>query len=334
VTSVPLSVLDLSPVPAGGSSRQALADTVTLAQEVERLGFQRFWVAEHHANPGVASSAPAVLIAAIAAATGRIRVGSGGVMLSNHAPLVVAEQFGTLEALFPGRVDLGVGRAPGADAATESALRRGFTAEDFAQELLALRSFFDGDWVKGHPWARLTAQPALGNGPALWLLGSSTYSAQVAGMFGLPFAFAHHFAPAATLTALELYRSSFAASEVLDTPYAMVCVSVVLADTDERARALAMPGALSALRQRRGRPGVLPTPQEAGAYRYVPQEQAYVADRLDQQAVGGPEKVRHRLDELIAATSADELMVTTTVHDPQDRLRSFALLADLQTAPV
>ena len=331
---MPLSVLDLSPVPSGGTSRQALADTVALAQEVERLGYERFWVAEHHANPGVASSAPAVLIAAIAAATGRIRVGSGGVMLSNHAPLVVAEQFGTLEALFPGRVDLGVGRAPGADPATESALRRGFTAEDFAQELLALRSFFDGDWVKGHPWARVVAQPALGNGPALWLLGSSTYSAQVAGMFGLPFAFAHHFAPAATLTALELYRSSFAASEVLDAPYAMVCVSVVLADDDERARALAMPAALSALRLRRGQPGVLPSPQQAGAYRYAPQEQAYVDDRLDQQAVGGPEKVRRRLDELVAATGAEELMVTTTVHDPQDRLRSFGLLADLRVAPV
>jgi len=334
VTSVPLSVLDLSPVPSGGSSQRALADTVALAQEVERLGYERFWVAEHHANPGVASSAPAVLIAAIAAATGQIRVGSGGVMLSNHAPLVVAEQFGTLEALFPGRVDLGVGRAPGADPATESALRRGFSAEDFAGELLALRSFFDGDWVKGHPWARLVAQPALGNGPALWLLGSSTYSAQVAGMFGLPFAFAHHFAPAATLTALELYRSSFAASEVLDAPYAMVCVTVVLADDDERARALAMPAALSALRLRRGKPGLLPSPQEAGAYRYAPQERAFVDDRLDQQAVGGPEKVRRRLDELVTATGADELMVTTMVHDPRDRLRSFALLADLQTAPV
>ena len=334
MTSVPLSVLDLSPVPSGGSSQRALADTVALAQEVERLGYERFWVAEHHANPGVASSAPAVLIAAIAAATGQIRVGSGGVMLSNHAPLVVAEQFGTLEALFPGRVDLGVGRAPGADPATESALRRGFSAEDFAGELLALRSFFDGDWVKGHPWARLVAQPALGNGPALWLLGSSTYSAQVAGMFGLPFAFAHHFAPAATLTALELYRSSFAASEVLDAPYAMVCVTVVLADDDERARALAMPAALSALRLRRGKPGLLPSPQEAGAYRYAPQERAFVDDRLDQQAVGGPEKVRRRLDELVTATGADELMVTTMVHDPRDRLRSFALLADLRVAPV
>ncbi|MGI8536360.1 MAG: LLM class flavin-dependent oxidoreductase [Mycobacteriales bacterium] len=330
---MPLSVLDLSPVPAGGSSRRALADTVALAQEVQQLGYSRFWVGEHHGMPGVASSAPAVLLAAIAAATDRIRVGSGGVMLSNHAPMVVAEQFGTLEALFPGRVDLGVGRAPGTDPATESALRRGLSEEDFAQELLALRSFFDGDWARGHPWARLHAVPALGNIPALWLLGSSSYSAQVAGQLGLPFAFAHHFSPAGTLAALELYRSTFHASEVLDAPYAMVCVSVVLADTDEQARALATPAALSALQLRRGRPGVLPSPEEALAYRYAPQERAYIDDRIDQQAVGGPASVRHRLDELLAATAADELMVTTMVHDPLDRLRSFALLAELQLAP-
>ena len=334
VTSVPLSVLDLSPVPSGGSSRQALADTVALAQETERLGYQRFWVAEHHGMPGIASSAPAVLIGAIAAATERIRVGSGGVMLPNHAPLVVAEQFGTLEALHPGRIDLGLGRAPGTDQATASALRGGASADDFPQELLALRSFFDGRWAQGHPWAGLHAVPALGNGPALWLLGSSGYSAQVAGLLGLPFAFAHHFAPAGTLAALELYRSTFRPSEVLDAPYAMVCASVVLADTDERARELAMPGALSFLQLRSGRPGVLPSVEQAKNYPYSAPEQEFVDGRIGQQAVGSAESVRRDLDELIAATAADELMVTTMVHDPQDRLASFRALAELQLAPV
>ena len=329
---VPLSVLDLAPVPSGSTSRQALADTVALAQEAERLGMARFWVAEHHGMPGVASSAPAVLIGAVAAATERIRVGSGGVMLPNHAPLVVAEQFGTLEALHPGRIDLGLGRAPGTDPATASALRRGASADDFPQELLALRSFFDGQWADGHPWAGLSAVPALGNGPALWLLGSSGYSAQVAGLLGLPFAFANHFAPQGTLQALELYRSRFRPSEVLDEPYAMVCASVVIADDDEQAHRLAMPGALSFLRLRSGRPGLLPSVEEALSHPYTLAERAFVEDRIAQQAVGGPATVGRALDDLVAATDADELMITTMVHDPQDRLRSFRALAQLQLA--
>jgi luciferase family oxidoreductase group 1 len=327
VTSVPLSVLDLAPVPAGGTSRQALADTVALAREVERLGYGRFWVAEHHGMPGVASSAPAVLIGAIAAATSTIRVGSGGVMLPNHAPLVVAEQFGTLEALHPGRIDLGLGRAPGTDPATASALRRGASADDFPQELLALRSFFDGSWPDRHPWSSLQAVPALGNGPAVWLLGSSGYSAQLAGHLGLPFSFAHHFAPQGTLQALELYRSSFRPSDVLSAPYAMVCASVVLADSDERARELAMPGALSFLRLRSGRPGLLPSVDEALSYPYAPHERAFVEQRLAQQSIGAPATVRASLERLLDDTGADELMVTTMVPDPADRLRSFSDLA-------
>ena len=329
MTSVPLSVLDLAPVPSGGSSRQALADTVALAQHVERLGYRRFWVAEHHGMPGVASSAPAVLIGAVAAATHRIRVGSGGVMLPNHAPLVVAEQFGTLEALHPGRIDLGLGRAPGTDPATASALRRGASADDFPAELLALRSFFDGRWAPGHPWQSLHAVPALGNAPAVWLLGSSGYSAQLAGLLGLPFSFAHHFAPQGTLQALELYRSSFRPSEVLDAPYAMVCASVVLADTDERARELALPGALSFLRLRSGRPGLLPTVEEAAAHPYAPHEAAFVEQRLATQSVGGPDTVRASVQRLLEDTAADELMVTTMVPEPDERLRSFSRLADL-----
>jgi luciferase family oxidoreductase group 1 len=329
MTPVPLSVLDLAPVPADGSSRQALLDTVALAREVERLGYGRFWVAEHHGMPGVASSAPAVLIGAVAAATAAIRVGSGGVMLPNHAPLVVAEQFGTLEALHPGRIDLGLGRAPGTDPATASALRRGASADDFPAELLALRSFFDGQWSPGHPWASLQAVPALGNGPAIWLLGSSGYSAQLAGLLGLPFSFAHHFAPHGTLQALELYRASFRPSEVLEAPYAMVCASVVLADTDERARELAMPGALAFLRLRSGRPGRLPSVAQALSYPYAPHERAFVEQRLAQQSIGGPDTVRASLERLLDDTGADELMVTTMVPDPADRLRSFARLAEL-----
>ncbi len=329
MTSVPLSVLDLAPVSAGSTSRQALTDTVALARSVEELGYGRFWVAEHHGMPGVASSAPAVLIGAVAAATSTLRVGSGGVMLPNHAPLVVAEQFGTLEALHPGRIDLGLGRAPGTDPATASALRRGASADDFPSELLALRSFFSGEWAADHPWRSLQAVPALGNGPAVWLLGSSGYSAQLAGYLGLPFSFAHHFAPQGTLQALELYRSAFRPSEVLSEPYAMVCASVVLADTDERARELAMPGALSFLRLRSGRPGLLPSVEEALSYDYVPHELAFVEQRLGQQAIGSPETVQASLERLIDDTGVDELMVTTMVHDPADRLRSFERLAEL-----
>jgi len=323
---VPLSVLDLAPVPTGASSAEALASSIALAQTVEALGYTRFWVAEHHGMPGVASSAPAVLIGAIAAATERLRVGSGGVMLPNHAPLVVAEQFGMLEALHPGRIDLGLGRAPGTDPATAAALRRtveGLSAEEFPQQLAMLRGLFRGQ-VRG-----LTAVPAEGNEPPVWLLGSSGYSAQLAGLLGLPFAFAHHFSGRNTLPALALYRSSFRPSEVLDAPYAMVCASVLVAETTEHARYLAGAGALSFLRLRSGRPGTLPSPEEAAAYAYTPQEQAFVEDRLDAQVIGDPATVRRQLDELVGATEADELMVTTSTHDPADRLRSFALLAEL-----
>ena len=198
-----------------------------------------------------------------------------------------------------------------------------------AKQLLALRSFFDGRWQDGPPWSALQAVPALGNGPAVWLLGSSGYSAQLAGYLGLPFSFAHHFAPQGTLQALELYRASFRPSDVLDEPYAMVCASVVLADTDEHARELAMPGALSFLRLRSGRPGLLPSVEEALSYDYAPHEAAFVEQRLAQQSIGGPDTVRASLERLLDDTGVDELMVTTMVHDPADRLRSFELLAEL-----
>ena len=333
--AVPLSVLDLAPVPDGGNAGDALRATIDLAKRAEHLGFHRFWVAEHHNMPGIASSAPPVLIGHIADATQVIRVGSGGVMLPNHVSLVVAEQFGMLEALHPGRIDLGIGRAPGTDQVTAAALRRSpeaLSADDFPEQLVDLLGFFTGNWPDGHQFARITAVPGLGHQPAIWLLGSSGYSAQVAGLLGLPFAFAHHFSAVNTLPALALYREHFRPSEILDRPYAMVAAGVICADTDERARFLAGSGALSFLRLRSGRPGPLPSPDEAAAYPYNELERAFVADRQASSILGSPETVKRGIDELITATAADELMITTMVFDPADRLRSFELVADIARA--
>ncbi|HEX2312095.1 MAG TPA: LLM class flavin-dependent oxidoreductase [Thermomonospora sp.] len=321
--SIPFSVLDLAPVVTGSTSAQALHNTLDLARHAERLGYARYWLAEHHNMPGIASSATAVLIGQVAAATERIRVGSGGVMLPNHAPMVVAEQFGTLEALHPGRIDLGLGRAPGTDPATAQALRRSaapLSADDFPEQLIELRGYFDD---------HSPVTPAAGNRPPVWLLGSSDYSARLAGILGLPFAFAHHFSAENTLPALALYRQSFRPSAELDRPYAMVAVSVTAAETDEHARELAAPQALSFLRLRQGRPGPLPTPEEAAAHPYTPLEREIIESRAASQVVGGPDTVRTRMDALIEATRADEVMVTTMVHDHADRLRSYEILADL-----
>jgi luciferase family oxidoreductase group 1 len=329
---VPLSVLDLAPVPTGSTVGEALQASIALAQHVEALGFTRFWVAEHHNMPGIASSSPPVLLAAIAARTKHIRIGSGGVMLPNHAPLVVAEQFGMLEALHPGRVDLGIGRAPGTDQLTAFALRRSvdaLSADEFPAQLTDLLGFFTGVWPAGHFMAAITAVPGKGNEPAIWLLGSSGYSAQVAGALGLPFAFAHHFSPANTVPALELYRSSFKPSDSLTKPYAMVCAAVICAPTDAEARALAEPGALGFLKLRSGRPSTTPTPEETAAYQYSPDERAFIDDRLTAQIIGSPETVRRRIRELLTSTQADELMITTSTFDPADRRRSFDLVAEL-----
>jgi luciferase family oxidoreductase group 1 len=321
----PLSVLDLAPVSAGRTTPEALRESVALAQHVEALGFGRVWVAEHHGMPGIASSAPAVLIAALAAATTRIRVGSGGVMLPNHPPLVVAEQFGTLAGLYPGRIDLGLGRAPGTDQRTASLLRRG-DSDDFPGELALLRAFFAG------PVEGIHAVPAAGNAPDVWLLGSSGFSAQLAGLLGLPFAFAHHFSGEHTVPALDLYRSSFRPG-VLDAPQAMVSASVLVADSYEQARRLSLPGALAFVRLRQGVPGVLPTPEEAEQHAWTGQERAFAEHRLDSQVLGSPQEVRQQLDQLLADTGADELMVTTTAHAFADRLRSYELLAQVAAAP-
>jgi len=331
LAGVPLSVLDLAPIPAGGTAGEALRATIAYAREAERLGFTRFWVAEHHGMPGIASSSPPVLIAHIAEATSRIRVGSGGVMLPNHTSLVVAEQFGMLEALHPGRIDLGIGRAPGTDQATAAALRhRG--PDEFPRQLTDLLGFFTGQWPAGHPYATVRAVPGEGAGPDMWLLGSSGYSAQVAGTLGLPFAFAHHFSPANTLPALALYRETFRPSESLDRPYAMIAAGVICAETDDRARYLAGSSALSFLRLRQGRPGQVPPPEEAAAYPYSDLERAFIADRQSTQHIGAPDTVRSGLEDLIKRTEADELMVTTQTYDPADRLRSFQLLAEAARA--
>jgi luciferase family oxidoreductase group 1 len=327
VIDVPLSVLDLSPVAAGTTSGQALQQTTELARRTEELGYRRFWVAEHHNMPSIASSAPAVLIAHLAASTSTIRLGSGGVMLPNHAPLVIAEQFGTLEALHPGRIDLGIGRAPGTDQRTALALRRtmeGLSAEAFPEELQDLIALFTGD-ENGPP---ITARPGRGDMPAIWLLGSSGFSAQLAGLLGLPFSFAHHFSSANTVPALALYRQAFRPSKWLDEPYAMVAVSAICADTDERARWLSGPAALSFIQLRSGHPQPLVTPEEAAAHEYDPMELAFAQDRFADQAVGSPETVQRQLSGLLERTGADELMLTAMVYDIKDRARSFELIAE------
>jgi luciferase family oxidoreductase group 1 len=326
---VPLSVLDLAPVSSGSTAAVALRNSLDLARHAERVGYFRYWVAEHHNMPGIASSAPAVLIGHIADATDTIRVGSGGVMLPNHSPLVVAEQFGMLEAFHPGRIDLGIGRAPGTDALTASVLRNTpeLSADDFPRDFMQLMAFFTGDFPPEHPYSRITAVPARGYAPAVWLLGSSDYSAQVAAYFGLPFAFAHHFSPDNTLPALASYRQTFRPSKTLQQPHALVAAAVVCAESDERARWLALPGALSFLRLRSGQPGLLPTPEEAAAYPYSDVEQAFVDSRQRHQIIGSPESVTRGLSALLQETQADELMLTTIVHDHADRLRSYELVA-------
>jgi luciferase family oxidoreductase group 1 len=326
LAGVPLGVLDLAPVPDGATVGEALRATIDLAVRTEDLGFTRFWVAEHHGMPGVASSSPPVLIGHIADATRTIRVGSGGVMLPNHSSLVVAEQFGMLEALHPGRIDLGIGRAPGTDQATAQALRHG-GPDDFPGQLTDLLGFFTGQWPENHPYRQVHAVPGEGNGPDLWLLGSSGYSAQVAGALGIPFAFAHHFMPQNTLPALDLYRKSFRPSQALDKPYSMIAAGVICADTDERARFLAGASTLSFLKLRTGRPGRVPTPEEAAAYPYSPMEKAFIEDRQSTQHIGAPDTVIAGLTDLVKQAGVDELMITTQTYDPADRRRSFELVA-------
>ena len=330
--TVPLSVLDLATIGTGSNAREALSATIDLAVAAERMGFTRFWLAEHHNMPGIASSAPAVIIGRVAAATQKLRVGSGGVMLPNHAPLIVAEQFGTLEALFPHRIDLGLGRAPGTDSATARALRRtadALSEDDFPEQLAELMGFFSGTFPEGHPYQQIAAVPREGSGPPIWLLGSSGFSAQVAGLLGLPFAFAHHFSAENTLPALQLYRQAFRPSKRMPGPYAMIAVQTICAEDDATAKWLAGSVALSFLKLREGRPGKIPTPEEAAAFPWSASQLAWVAQREADQAVGNPQTVRRRLAELLEATQANELMVTTLVHSPAARLKSLELVRGL-----
>jgi luciferase family oxidoreductase group 1 len=328
---VPTSILDLSPVPSGATATEALRRSTDLVRRAEAWGYERYWVAEHHNMTGIASSSPAVVLAHLGATTDRIRLGSGGVMLPNHAPLVIAEQFGTLEALHPGRIDLGIGRAPGSDQLTAAALRRGGNpaADDFPEQFGQLLAFLQDSFPDDHPFRRVRAVPFSATTPAMWLLGSSGYSAQVAAMLGLPFAFAHHFSPGNTLPALEMYRSRFRPSETLAEPYAMLGVAVVAADTDAEARWLHASSQLSMLRLRSGRPGPLPSPEEADAYPFTASERAIVESATGSHVVGDPASVTAQLDDLIAATGADEVMVTTNVHSHEARLRSYELVATL-----
>lgn len=341
VAPVPLSVLDLATVGSGLTATQALRTTTELARRAEQWGYHRLWVAEHHSMPGVASTSPAVLIAHLAASTSSIRLGSGGVMLPNHAPLVIAEQFGTLQALHPGRIDLGLGRAPGTDPATAQALRRSadaLSADDFPQQLAELTRFLDDSFPDAHPYSRIHAVPGPVQGsvpggvqradrPPIWLLGSSGFSARLSGELGLPFAFAHHFSAANTLPALELYRQSFRPSAVLDAPYAMVAVGAVAADSEGEALRSVRSGALAMLRLRTGRPGLVPSPEEAEAYPYDRMEAEFVSHWLANVVHGDRDTVRQGLDDLLKRTQANELMITSNVHGHERRLRSYELIA-------
>jgi luciferase family oxidoreductase group 1 len=332
MSDVALSVLDLAPVPEGSTPSQALANALDLARHVERLGYGRVWVAEHHNMAGIASSSPPVLLAHLAAGTERIRLGSGGVMLPNHAPLVVAEQFGMLEALHPGRIDLGLGRAPGTDGLTAAALRRSndpFSDEDdFPAQLAQLRGFLKGELPREDPLHRSKAVPNNGYEPAIWLLGSSGYSAQLAGELGLPFSFAHHFSGQNTVAAVDLYRASFQPSEVLQRPYVMLGTAITAADDDAEAEFQNGPNVLQFLRLRQGVPGLLPTPELAERALEDPSARQFAEQRRASQIVGGPDTVRRGIEELLARTNADELMVTSVIHDHGARRRSYEIVAD------
>ncbi len=324
MASIPFSVLDLSPVLQGETPREALGHSVALAQHAEALGFKRFWLAEHHNMPGIASAATAVVIGHVAGRTKTIRVGSGGIMLPNHAPLTVAEQFGTLETLYPGRIDLGLGRAPGGDGLVLRALRRGAESADrFPRDVQELQFLFR----EAEPGQALRAVPGAGLNVPLWLLGSSTFSAQLAAALGLPFAFAAHFAPDALLEALDLYRAGFRASADLAKPHAMVGVTVVAADTDAEARHLftSLQQAFVALRS--GTPGLLKPPVDDLDTVASPAVRASVEYALRYAVVGSPDTVREGLARLLAETGADELMITAQIYDQAARRRSYEIVA-------
>ena len=327
-----LSVLDLSPVGSGSTSTNALQNTLELGRLADRLGYSRYWLAEHHNLPSVASSAPEIMIGHVASETSRIRVGAGGIMLPNHAPLKVAETFRVLEALHPGRIDLGIGRAPGTDPVTASALRRspeGNGAEDFPQRFSELLAFSGDGFPEDHPLRSVGAMPDDVELPPIWLLGSSGYSARAAGEMGLGYAFAAHFSPSDPAPPMRAYRESFEPSKDFGQPSAVLATSVVCAETGERAEELASSMELAWVRMRSGKPGPLPSPEEARSYPYTPMERHLADAYRSMQVVGEPLAVRERLEELAEQTAADEVMITTMVYDHTERMRSYELLAEV-----
>ncbi|WP_205478474.1 LLM class flavin-dependent oxidoreductase [Sphingomonas arenae] len=321
---VPLSVLDLAPIPEGSTAGDALRHSAELARTAEQLGFRRYWMAEHHSMPGIASAATAVALAYVGSQTSSIRIGAGGIMLPNHSPLTVAEQFGTLESLFPGRVDLGLGRAPGTDQATAYALRRNLASHEnqFPRDVVELMGYFSG--ANG----RVRAIPGEGLSVPVWILGSSLFGAQLAAMLGLPYAFASHFAPAQMMEAIQVYRERFQPSEQLDHPYVMLGYNCIAADTDEEAQLLATSIQQAFVNLRAGQPTPLPPPR-AGYFEQLPlQARATLEHVLSCSAIGSVDTIRARVEEFVARTKPDELMVTSQIHDHAARLRSYALLRE------
>jgi luciferase family oxidoreductase group 1 len=321
------SLLDLSPIIEGGNAALAFRNTLDLARHAEEWGYHRYWLAEHHNLPGIASAATSIVIGHVAGGTKRIRVGAGGIMLPNHAPLVIAEQFGTLDALYPGRIDLGLGRAPGSDQLTARALRRnlGGSGDAFPQDVLELQSYFE----KAEPDQALQAVPGAGANVPLYLLGSSDFSARLAAELGLPFAFASHFAPQYLEVALALYRRNFKPSAALAQPHAMIAAGIFAAATDAEAQRLATSAQLQFLNIVRGRPGKLPPPVESMEGRWSRGEEAAVLERTRCSAIGSPETVRRRLEALLDETEADEIIATAQIYDHAARLRSFEIAAEV-----
>ncbi|MFG1174063.1 luciferase-like monooxygenase [Erwiniaceae bacterium CAU 1747] len=329
--AVPLSVLDLAPIPLGASPREAFHHSLSLARQAEKLGYHRYWLAEHHNMTGIASAATSVLIGYLAANTHTLRLGSGGVMLPNHSPLVIAEQFGTLESLYPGRIDLGLGRAPGSDQRTMMALRRhmGGHVDNFPADVAEMISWFD---AADNDAPALQPVPGLGLKIPVWLLGSSLYSAQLAAQLGLPFAFASHFAPDMLMQALHLYRENFKPSARLSQPYAMVCINIVAADSERDARFLFTSMQQQFINLRRGKPGPLPPPVENIDSLWSPTEQYGVQQALSMSIVGDKDKVRQGLTNLMRETQADEIMVNGQIFDAEARLYSFELAMQVRNS--
>jgi luciferase family oxidoreductase group 1 len=328
---IPLSVLDLAPIVTGSTAADALRNSLDLAQHAEAWGYHRYWLAEHHNMPGIASSATSLVIGHVAAGTKTIRVGSGGIMLPNHAPLVIAEQFGTLESLFPGRIDLGLGRAPGSDQPASRALRRGLTSDgqNFPEQLAELREYFHPSQEPNAAPGGVRAIPGEGLDIPIWLLGSSGFSAQLAAQLGLPFAFASHFAPDYLLPAIDAYRSGFRPSEALDKPHVMVGLNAIVADTDEEAQRLATSLFQTFLNIIRGRTGKILPPVATMDGLWNAQEQFYIRNMLRYSVIGSPDTVKARLENILEETQADEFIVAAQLYDHQARLHSYQLLAEL-----